>query len=100
MMMLYSTSIPCILINVFTPNPKDGTLDVTLSTIDNCPIYYTLDGSEPTAASAQYAEPLKLKRKLYFPSCGSSSYRKQSHSERGYSFQQGKHEACYYVATQ
>ena len=37
---------------VFTPNPKDGTLDVTLSTIDNSPIYYTLDGTEPSAASS------------------------------------------------
>ncbi len=36
---------------VFTSNPQDGTLDVTLSTIDNCPIYYTLDGTEPSAAS-------------------------------------------------
>ena len=51
---------------VFTPNPQDGTLDVTLSTIDNCPIYYTLDGSEPTAASAQYTEPLKLKENCTF----------------------------------
>ena len=51
---------------VFTSNPQDGTLDVTLSTIDNCPIYYTLDGSEPTAASAQYTEPLKLKENCTF----------------------------------
>lgn len=44
----------------FTPNPQDGTLDITLSTIDNCPIYYTLDGTEPTTASQQYTGVLKV----------------------------------------
>lgn len=44
----------------FTPNPQDGTLDITLSTIDNCPIYYTLDGTEPTTASQQYTDVLKI----------------------------------------
>lgn len=51
---------------VFTPNPKDGTLDVTLSTIDNSPIYYTLDGTEPSAASQLYTETLKLKQNCTF----------------------------------
>lgn len=35
----------------FTPNPADGTLDITLTTIDNAPIHYTLDGTEPTSTS-------------------------------------------------
>lgn len=48
------------------PNTQDGTLDITLSTIDNSPIYYTLDGTEPTAASQQYVETLKLKEDCTF----------------------------------
>lgn len=45
----------------FEPNPADGTLDITLSTIDNAPIHYTLDGTEPTAASPLYEGVLKVK---------------------------------------
>ncbi|MGR4859320.1 family 20 glycosylhydrolase [Bacteroides pyogenes] len=45
----------------FTPNTEDGTLDVTLVTVDNAPIHYTLDGSEPTASSPKYEGVLKLK---------------------------------------
>ncbi len=35
----------------FVANSADGTVDVVMSTIDNAPIHYTLDGMEPTAAS-------------------------------------------------
>ncbi|MEG2790606.1 MAG: glycoside hydrolase family 20 protein [Odoribacter sp.] len=44
-----------------TPNPTDGTLDITFSTIDSADIYYTLDGTEPTVASLKYAGVLKVK---------------------------------------
>ncbi|MEG2276485.1 MAG: glycoside hydrolase family 20 protein [Odoribacter sp.] len=44
-----------------TPNPADGTLDITFSTIDSADIYYTLDGTEPTVASLKYAGVLKVK---------------------------------------
>ena len=43
------------------PNTEEEVLDVTFKTIDNCPIYYTLDGTEPTAASTKYEGTLKLK---------------------------------------
>lgn len=33
------------------PNPEKGTVDVKMLTIDKAPIHYTLDGTEPTAAS-------------------------------------------------
>jgi hexosaminidase len=33
---------------------------VTLSTVDDAPIYYTTDGSEPTAQSARYTEPINV----------------------------------------
>ena len=42
------------------PNTETGTLDVTAGTIDNAPVYYTLDGSEPTSASQLYTEVLKI----------------------------------------
>ena len=43
------------------PNTEDEALEVTFKTIDNCPVYYTLDGTEPTAQSAKYEGALKLK---------------------------------------
>lgn len=50
----------------FIPNEADGTLDITLSTIDGSPIYYTLDGTEPTAASQLYTETVKVKENCTF----------------------------------
>jgi len=44
----------------FKPNAETGTVDVTLSTVDNCPVYYTLDGTDPTTASLLYTEPVKV----------------------------------------
>ncbi len=43
-----------------TPDTEKHVVKVELSTADNAPIHYTLDGSEPTAASAEYTEPLEL----------------------------------------
>ena len=40
----------------FEPNPAEGTMDVTLSTIDNAPVHYTLDGTEPTTASPLFTK--------------------------------------------
>ncbi len=45
----------------FMPNTKEGTLDVTLSTLGKADIYYTLDGTEPTVHSPKYTTPLKIK---------------------------------------
>ena len=41
-------------------NMQDNTIDVTLRTQGNAPIYYTLDGTEPTAESAVYQDIIKL----------------------------------------
>lgn len=45
----------------FTPNEKEGTLDVTMSTLGDAKIYYTLDGTEPAPSSKEYAGELKIK---------------------------------------
>lgn len=50
----------------FKPNPQDGTLDITLTTIDNAPIHYTLDGTEPTSTSPVYDGVLKIKENVDF----------------------------------
>lgn len=50
----------------FKPNPQDGTLDITLTTIDNAPIHYTLDGTEPTSTSPVYDGILKIKENVDF----------------------------------
>lgn len=42
----------------FTPDAEKKAVVVTLSTIDNAPIYYTLDSTEPTNASLKYTEPI------------------------------------------
>ena len=42
------------------PNTEEEALEVTFNTIDNCPIYFTLDGSEPTAECPQYQGTFKV----------------------------------------
>lgn len=44
----------------FTADTIKKTMVVTLSTIDNSPIYYTLDGSEPNEGSQKYVEPISI----------------------------------------
>ncbi|WP_303011341.1 glycoside hydrolase family 20 protein [uncultured Bacteroides sp.] len=48
----------------YKPNPAEGTLDVTLSTIDDAPVHYTLDGTEPTASSPLYEGVLHIKENV------------------------------------
>ena len=43
------------------PDSTAGVVKVAFKTIDNCPIHYTLDGSEPTAASPLYTDTLMIK---------------------------------------
>lgn len=45
------------------PTGEEGKAIVSLRTFDNAPVYYTLDGSEPTATSQAYAEPFPLEGK-------------------------------------
>ena len=41
-------------------NEETGAEEIVLSTIDQTPIHYTLDGSEPTAESPVYTDPIAL----------------------------------------
>lgn len=45
---------------LFTPNATEGVLDVTMVAIDGADIHYTLDGTEPSVASAKYTQALKI----------------------------------------
>ncbi len=61
------------LFEVFTTFKTDtvnNAVMVNLSTIDNIPIYYTLDGSEPTTASARYSEPVGITKECVFKAKG------------------------------
>ena len=55
----YATHIFDVMLDL-TPNAETGTLDATARTIDNSQIYYTLDGSEPTAQSQKYTGTIKI----------------------------------------
>lgn len=44
----------------YMPDTVNNVLNVVLSTIDGAPVYYTLDGTEPTASSTQYTDTLKI----------------------------------------
>lgn len=56
----YATHVFDVQANL-TPNFETNALDVEFSTIDNAPIYYTLDGSEPTASSTKYDGKFSIK---------------------------------------
>ncbi len=49
----YATHVYDVQTNL-VPDADNGKLHVEFATIDNSPIYYTLDGTEPTASSTQY----------------------------------------------
>lgn len=50
----------------FTPQPEKRTVEVVLSTIDNAPIYYTLDGTAPTQQSLRYEGPITIAESVQF----------------------------------
>ncbi|GET46008.1 glycoside hydrolase family 20 protein [Capnocytophaga felis] len=41
---------------------KEGAIEVAFATVDNAPVYYTLDGSEPTEKSEKYTQPIKIRK--------------------------------------
>ena len=50
----------------FIPMPEEKKVEIVLSTIDNAPIYYTLDGSEPTKSSLRYEDTLVIYKTAKF----------------------------------
>ena len=55
----YATHIFDVMLEL-KPNTEKGTLDAVARTIDNAPIHYTLDGSEPGASSELYNGVLQI----------------------------------------
>lgn len=47
-------------------NALQGAVEVTLQTADDAPIYYTLDGSEPTVADRLYTAPVQITQSSLF----------------------------------
>lgn len=47
-----------------TPSFETNSLEVELSTIDQAPIYYTLDGSAPTASSTRYDGRISIRENV------------------------------------
>ncbi|MBR2637659.1 MAG: family 20 glycosylhydrolase [Bacteroidaceae bacterium] len=54
----------------FSTDTEKNAVMINLTTIDNIPIYYTIDGSEPTTESAQYTEPIAIKEACTFKAKG------------------------------
>lgn len=46
------------------PNVETGKLEITLSTIDNAPIHYTLDGTEPIKDSPVYTDKIQTDKAI------------------------------------
>lgn len=55
----YATHLSDVADKVVIDTDK-GVISVTLFTNDNAPVYYTLDGTEPTGSSTLYSEPIEV----------------------------------------
>lgn len=62
-----------------TPLSKQKCIGVTLHTPDNVPIYYTLDGTDPTKTSSVYQDTLKIDKTSVLKAC---AFRETSTSSR------------------
>ena len=54
----------------FSVDTERGVITATLKVMDNTPIYYTLDGSEPTTASTLYTAPVEFSEACTFKAKG------------------------------
>ncbi len=70
----------------FTPDVDKKAVIVTLNTIDDAPIYYTLDGTEPTTAAQKYTEPIVVTESADFRACAIRPEGKSKIIEQNISF--------------
>jgi hexosaminidase len=54
----------------FNTDTERNVIALTLNVLGDMPIYYTLDGSEPTTASARYTAPVEFKNSCTFKAKG------------------------------
>lgn len=50
----------------FQPDFDNGTMKVTLKTIDDAPIFFTLDGSVPNEKATRYTSPVSIRKSCVF----------------------------------
>jgi len=50
----------------FSPDMQKKAIMVTLNTVDDAPVYYTLDGSQPNLSSLKYSAPVALSQTTDF----------------------------------
>ncbi|WP_291529012.1 glycoside hydrolase family 20 protein [Bacteroides sp. UBA939] len=70
----------------FTPDTEKKAVVITLSTIDDAPIYYTLDGSEPTSFSLKYTEPIVIAKNADFRAVAIRPNGKSKETAKAFSF--------------
>lgn len=70
----------------FVPNAEKKAVVVALSTVDDAPAYYTLDGSEPSASSQLYTEPVVITKTADFRATAIRTSGKSKESAKMISF--------------
>jgi hexosaminidase len=70
----------------FVPVSSDKAVKIILSTVDDAPIYYTLNGTSPDANSARYDSPLSITKDADFRAVAIRHNEKSKEVERNISF--------------
>lgn len=70
----------------FIPNSSDKAVKIVLSTVDDAPIYYTLDGTSPDTHSLKYNSPLNIVKDTDFRAIAIRKNKKSEEIEKNISF--------------
>lgn len=70
----------------YSLDTDNSVLNVSLYTSDNAPIYYTIDGTEPTANSIRYTQPIGVKTPLTLKATAIRGNDKSKLFERTFAF--------------